>query len=138
MLSPIGRDEHARQLRHATPADRRDRLAGAADALIALHVRTEHACRSWQASIDEERRTEMLAELRSIQADAARVLTQAAETARRFGDYRDRLARALERADRDPRYVVSPAVDSYHAVWSECHDDFAMTLGREPHQRDAW
>jgi hypothetical protein len=138
MLSPTGRDVHARQLRQATSADRRERLAGAADAFMNLHVRIEHACASWQASIEDERRDAVLAELRGTQADAARVLTEAAETARRFGGYRDRLARALERADRDPRYVMSPAVDSYHAVWSECHDDFAMTLGRESHQRDAW
>ncbi len=36
----------------------------------------------------------------------------------------------MEKIEDDPRYFVSPLVDSYHSVWFECHEDFLLTLGR--------
>ena len=31
--------------------------------------------------------------------------------------------------------MVSPAVDSYHTVWFEAHEDFLLTLGRTREQK---
>jgi hypothetical protein len=49
----------------------------------------------------------------------------------RYGLYRDRFERALERVD-DGRseYVVSPSVDSIHNIWFEFHEDILTLLGR--------
>ena len=64
-------------------------------------------------------------------ARTVRIVPQArAGIVERFGRYGDRLSVALEKLDEDPRYFVSPQVDSYHTVWFECHEDFLLTLGR--------
>jgi hypothetical protein len=49
----------------------------------------------------------------------------------RYGTYRDRFARAIERVDAgQPEYVVSPTVDSIHNIWFEFHEDILTLLGR--------
>ena len=49
----------------------------------------------------------------------------------RYGTYRDRFERALERVDEgQSEYVVSPSVDSIHNIWFEFHEDILTLLGR--------
>ena len=57
-------------------------------------------------------------------------LNRAGEVSPRFTRYGERLSEALEQVETDPRFMVSPAVDSYHTVWFEAHEDFLLTLGR--------
>jgi hypothetical protein len=61
---------------------------------------------------------------------ADKALARTGELVPRFSRYGRRLGQALERIEDDPRYFVSPLVDSYHNVWFECHEDFLLTLGR--------
>jgi hypothetical protein len=138
MLSPTGRDEHARELREETTAAMRGCLTEAANRFRRVDARTEAALATWQAAIDGGRREALLSELREVYADAAWVLARAAEAVPRFAGYRDRLGRALESAEHDSRYIVDPSRDSYQTVWSECQEDFLVTLGSDHHQRDAW
>ena len=50
----------------------------------------------------------------------------------RFGDYGDRLARALDRVrSGDPDWFTRPMIDSYHTVWFELHENLLATLGIE-------
>jgi hypothetical protein len=49
----------------------------------------------------------------------------------RYGTYRDRFERAIERVDEGKaEYVVSPSVDSIHNIWFEFHEDILTLLGR--------
>ncbi len=61
-----------------------------------------------------------------------------ARSSRKFGAYADRLAASLDKAADDHRYVVSPAVDSFHTVWFECHEDYLLMLGRTREQEGSW
>jgi hypothetical protein len=55
-----------------------------------------------------------------------------AGTLERFGRYGPRLATARQRVERgEGEWFTSPAVDSYHAVWFELHEDLLVTLGKE-------
>jgi hypothetical protein len=56
----------------------------------------------------------------------------------RFGAYARRLEASLDKAATDPRFVVSPAVDSFHTVWFECHEDYLLMLGRSREQEGSW
>ena len=50
----------------------------------------------------------------------------------RFGDYGDRLARALDRVrSGDLDWFTRPMIDSYHTVWFELHENLLATLGIE-------
>lgn len=57
----------------------------------------------------------------------------------RFGPYRERLSRALERALAGESAFVSDNLDSYHTVWFQLHEDLLTTLGisREEERRRA-
>ena len=49
----------------------------------------------------------------------------------RYGTYRDRFERAIDRVDQgQAEYVVSPSVDSVHNIWFEFHEDILTLLGR--------
>jgi hypothetical protein len=49
----------------------------------------------------------------------------------RYGTYRDRFERAIERVDEGKsEYIVSPSVDSIHNIWFEFHEDILTLLGR--------
>jgi hypothetical protein len=49
----------------------------------------------------------------------------------RYGTYRSRFERALERVDQGrSEYIVSPTVDSVHNIWFEFHEDILTVLGR--------
>jgi hypothetical protein len=53
------------------------------------------------------------------------------ERVARYGRYRDRFERAIERIDQgQAEYVVSPSVDSIHNIWFEFHEDILTLLGR--------
>lgn len=138
MLSPRGRDRHADETRAAVTSEDRERLAEEYKTFLRVNDRVKRACTSWQTATDDGLRFDLLEELHEVQERVSPALGRAGEAVPRFGNYRDRLAGALERANDDPRYVVSPALDSYHTVWFECHEDFLLTLGRSRHEEGSW
>ena len=138
MLSPGGRDAHAAQAEQDVPAEIRARVLEHYKGFLKVNDVTKEVCTMWQTTSDDERRLDLLAELHEVHARAAPVIARTGEAIPRFARYGDRLAVALERAGRDPRYVVSPLVDSYHTIWFECHEDFLVTLGRTRHEEASW
>jgi DNA-binding Lrp family transcriptional regulator len=138
MVSPEGRDAHAEQAKQHVTGEVRAEILQHYKRFLEVNDPTKEVCTIWQTTSDEERRLDLLAELHALHAQASPVLASTGEAIPRFARYGDRLAAALERAGRDPRYVVSPLVDSYHTVWFECHEDFLVTLGRNRHDEGSW
>jgi hypothetical protein len=138
MLSPTGRAAYAAESRESLSNDARDRLAAEYASFLKINTRAKTACSVWQTTSDQQRRVEVLMELEEIYEHVDPVLTRCGTIVPRFGRYGARLSEALQRAPVDPRYVVSPSVDSFHTVWFECHEEFLVTLGRTGHEEGSW
>jgi len=138
MLSPAGRSAYTNQSWESVSSDARDRLLAEYRSFLQVNTRAKTACSIWQTTSDEHRRVEVLTELEEIHERVGPVLTRCGRIVPRFGRYALRLGEALKRAPEDPRYVVSPTVDSFHTVWFECHEDFLVTLGRTRHDEGSW
>jgi pyruvate,orthophosphate dikinase len=80
---------------------------------------------------DEAYDREILDRLDALHADADAWLAPIADKSPRLTGYRERLSRAVERANAgDQKYVASPRVDSYHGIWFELHEDLILLAGR--------
>lgn len=67
--------------------------------------------------------------LRPIDEKAQEVLAELAGAAGHFGDYGPRLTRAWAKFEAGgDSYLTGMTVDSYHSVWQECQECFALTL----------
>jgi hypothetical protein len=114
-------------------------VEGAYLAFLDVNGPFKELCTDWQlaAATQQSARVAFEAELEGIAAGAETALTAAATTASWFGPYAARLDNAVERLrGGDDRYLISPRLDSVHSVWSECHEDFLVTLGRERSEAD--
>jgi hypothetical protein len=138
MLSPAGRAAYTSQSWESVSNDARGRLVAEYASFLEINTRAKTACSVWQTTSDEQRRVEVLMELEEIYEHVDPVLTRCGTIVPRFGRYGARLSEALRRAPVDPRYVVSPSVDSFHTVWLECHEEFLVTLGRTRHEEGSW
>jgi hypothetical protein len=138
MLSPLGRERSEQQVRGGLDGEGLARMADHYEAFLHVNDEVKHACACWQSAASVEQQFEVLDTLARIQDEIDPALTGAAEIVERFGRYRDRLSAAIARVEDDPRFVVSPTVDSYHTVWFECHEDFLLTLGRSRHEEGSW
>jgi DNA-binding transcriptional ArsR family regulator len=138
MLSPAGREAYSSQCWESVSSDARAQLVAEYASFLQINTRAKTACCVWQTTSDEHRRVEVLMELDEIHERVDPVLARCGAVVPRFGRYGARLAEALKRAPTDPRYVVSPSVDSFHTVWFECHEDFLVTLGRTRHEEGSW
>jgi DNA-binding transcriptional ArsR family regulator len=138
MLSPTGRAAYTSQCWESVSPDARARLVAEYRSFLRINTRAKTACSAWQTTTDGQRRAELIWELDEIHEQVAPVLNRSGEIVERFARYGVRLGEALLRAHDDPRYVVSPSVDSFHTVWFECHEDFLVTLGRSRHEEGSW
>ena len=129
VLTEEGRERHAEWLAAAHSTEEREQLAGHYDGFLAVNAEVKAVSARWQ-SASETDRLDLIDRIEALHEQAAPVLGRAEDVAPRYGRYGDRLGVALERLEDDPRYFVSPLVDSYHTVWFECHEDFLLTLGR--------
>jgi predicted ArsR family transcriptional regulator len=130
VLSEHGRERHATELAEAHPPETRETLAELYDGFLALNNDVKGLAARWQHAASEDDRFELHGRLEDVNELAEKTLTHTGEVVPRFGRYARRLQVALDKIDDDPRYFVSPLVDSYHNVWFECHEDFLLTLGR--------
>ncbi len=130
MLSPTGRALHEELLAEGLDSSAKEELAGAYEGFLALNATIKEISSRWQAITDDADRFELIEEVHEVHPDALDALNSAGKVAGRFSRYGERLDEALERVESDPRFMVSPAVDSYHTVWFEAHEDFLLTLGR--------
>jgi hypothetical protein len=130
VLSEDGRERHATDLAAAHPAQTRGTLAEHYDGFLALNDDVKGLAARWQHAASDDDRFDLIGRLEDVHELADKALARTGEVVPRFERYNRRLATALERIEDDPRYFVSPLVDSYHTVWFECHEDFLLTLGR--------
>jgi hypothetical protein len=130
VLSEQGRDRHAAELAAAHPQDGRGQIAELYDGFLALNNDVKGLSARWQHAATDDDRFDLLGRLEDVHVLADRALARTGQAVPRFARYNRRLAVALEKIEEDPRYFVSPKVDSYHTVWFECHEDFLLTLGR--------
>lgn len=80
---------------------------------------------------DSEYDEKILDRLAQIHDRLEPILLTFAERSSRFTRYRDKLERALERAeDGDPAWVSDATIESYHTVWFEMHEDLLRLLAR--------
>lgn len=121
----------------------------ALDGLLPLDHRMKEIVTSWQMRefngqqiindhTDEVHDSTVLAEFRSLHADASKWLRTLVDGLPRLGAYLARLERAAGMVDGgDSAYLASPRVDSYHSVWFELHEDLIILAGRTREQEVA-
>ena len=72
----------------------------------------------------------VLDRLHTIHGEISHLLTDFAASFHRYGRYRERFDRALDRVVAGQReFMASPAVDSYHSVWFELHEELILLCG---------
>ena len=130
VLSEEGRDRHAADLAEAHPPETRETLAELYEGFLALNNDVKALAARWQHAASDDDRFDLLGRLEDTHELADKTLALTGEVVPRFAGYGRRLGAAVEKIEDDPRYFVSPLVDSYHSVWFECHEDFLLTLGR--------
>jgi len=140
-LTPDGRARHLELLQAE-----RDAAACAAEVddsyqrFLELNLELVAVCTRWQL-LDEHTLNDhsdrahderVIAELHGIDDRAQPVCAALADTLSRMASYPTRLTTALGRIDgSEPQWFTSPAIDSYHTVWFELHEDLLQTLGIE-------
>ena len=130
VLSEQGRDRHAAEIAQAHPPEHRETIAELYEGFLDLNNDVKGLSARWQHAASDDERFELLGRLEDVHDLADKALASTGEVVPRFAGYNRRLAVALEKIEDDPRFFVSPKVDSYHTVWFECHEDFLLTLGR--------
>ena len=85
------------------------------------HILNDHADADYDAKV--------LTRLMSIDESAQPLCDELATRMTRFGVYGLRLTRALDRALAGDRAYVADALESYHTVWFQLHEDLLVTLG---------
>lgn len=138
MLTGDGRERYDASLEEARTPEVVERLSETYNQFLHLNQAVKNFCAQWQETTDDATRFEIIEELGEICDNVAPSLSSAGEVVPRFGAYAQRLVDALEKAADDPRFVVSPAVDSFHTVWFECHEDYLLMLGRSREQEGSW
>jgi hypothetical protein len=137
ILLPPGLAQHEEELSAARDEDFERAVATGYERFLEVNRPMKELCTDWQMAGgggSTEAVAEELDELRGVVGDG---IDNAASVAPWFASYKDRLAGAAESfAKGDERFLISPQVDSFHTVWSECHEDFLVSLGRERSDRD--
>lgn len=128
VLTAAGRERNAAEAGAALDADSARRVEEAYTRFLALNGSVKGLCARWQFA-GEEARFDLVEELSGHHPKVEAALTETGID--RFGRHAERLTRALEQIDDDPRYFASPLVESYHTVWFEAHEDFIVSLGRD-------
>ncbi|MCK9248311.1 MAG: hypothetical protein M0P31_04955 [Solirubrobacteraceae bacterium] len=130
VVSESGRDAHAAWLRGSIDDATRERLDAEYQGFLAVNAEVKGLSAKWQSATDDAARFDITERLEEAHDRTVPALERAGAVVARYGRYPVRLAEALAKIDEDPRYFVSPRVDSYHNIWFECHEDFLLTLGR--------
>lgn len=119
-----------------------EQTSAALESLVPLDIRMKEIITSWQMReveghqtlndhSDEAYDASVLAAFVSLHEDAAAWLQPLVDRLPRLEAYMARLERAAALArGGDHRYLASPAVDSYHSVWFELHEDLILLSGR--------
>ncbi len=142
MLTADGRAECHRLVRDEAASEEVE-LLGAYRGFLGVNQRLIDACTAWQLRTvdglevpndhaDVAHDAAVVAELDAVHDVAGPVCEHLGATLERLAGYGPRLAegRARVRAG-ETDWLTSPAIDSYHTVWFELHENLLMTLGIE-------
>jgi pyruvate, orthophosphate dikinase len=141
-LSDLGEAEGASLLQADRARCGPDRALAVLDGFVPLDRRVKAAVTAWQLRdlggqqvvndhADAVYDAAVLADLATMQAQVVGWLASVDDASGRLAGYRRRLARAAAAiAAGDTRFVASPRVDSYHAVWFELHEELIRLSGR--------
>jgi len=141
-LTADGKDVGKEKIAADTARWGADNAAAALDAFLALDGRMKEIVTAWQMRVVDGTQTfndhadaaydaSVMADLAALHADASAWLRPLVAGLPRLAAYQERLERAAAAArGGDNRYVASPRVDSYHAVWFELHEDLILLAGR--------
>jgi pyruvate,orthophosphate dikinase len=115
--------------------------AAALDGFHSLDTRMKETITAWQLRdvggtqvlndhTDTRYDAMVLGRLTALHQDTSAWVSSLSAAPESIGLYLARLQRALQSARLDPRYLASPAVDSYHGVWFEFHEALILLAGR--------
>ncbi len=133
-LTPEGHARHAQEMSRMRTPEIVSGLTPPYEDFLRLNDRVKALSTSWQqlAADDAAGRWDAIEELDDVLGEAAAILIAAAGVVPRFRSYERRLASALEQLRAgDERFFTGVTVDSFHAVWFECHEDLIQSLGRD-------
>jgi hypothetical protein len=144
-MTDRGRAEDDRRLaEELADAGARPVVAQAHEAFGPLNARLLQACTDWQlrpedgdrlasnTHTDPEWDAAVLAELDTLDAELAPLVTELTSALARFEGYDARFAAALGKARAGlGEWVAGTGMGSCHAVWMELHEDLISTLGIE-------
>ena len=95
-------------------------------------------CSAWQVRpdgspndhVDPDYDDDLCEQLAALDTAVTPVLRRLSAVVERFGGYRPRLTRSLERFEGgDEAWLASPMIDSYHTVWMQLHHELLLALG---------
>jgi predicted ArsR family transcriptional regulator len=138
MLTGDGRERSEASLAQARTPEVVERLTTTYESFLDLNQAVKDLCAQWQGTEDDAARFGILEDLADLLDQVSPSLASAGELVPRFGAYAQRLSASLDQAADDPRFVVSPTVDSFHTVWFEGHEDYLLMLGRSREQEGSW
>jgi hypothetical protein len=143
-LTGAGRvEDEARAADELDEAGARAAVAHAYGEFVALNREFLQLCTDWELRsgptgpvVNDHRDAaydiEAISRLGRIDDAAQPLARRLADELRRFDGYGARLANALERVRRgEIDWFTKPAIDSYHTVWFELHENLLATLGIE-------
>jgi hypothetical protein len=138
-LTAQGLTTHAALLADEHAATDLGRIEACYERFLAMNGSVKGVCAAWQQSHDDEDELWHTADqLTQYLGRVGPSLRQAGSILPRFEIYVQRLSAATEKAtEGDARFVTDPAVDSFHNVWFECHEDYLLTLGRDREQEES-
>jgi predicted ArsR family transcriptional regulator len=138
MLTGGGREQYDASLAETRTPEVIERLSETYRSFLHFNKPVKDLSAQWQETTDDATRFGIIEDLTEICDNVTPSLASAGELVPRFGAYASRLAASLDKAGDDPRFIVSPTVDSFHTVWFECHEDYLLTLGRSREEEGSW
>lgn len=124
--------EIARRHARGTPKEASALLALYEAEFLHLNARVKRICADWQLGGQVTRTSRVIGALRQANNEAQSMLRHMALSYRRAGAYGRRLDTALARVRcGEHDFVAHPAVDSFHSVWFELHQELLHTLDRD-------
>ena len=141
-LSPDGRSAATTVIAHERATAGFADMDASYETFVALNDRFKSTIMAWQLRdvggtlvpndhADAAYDASVLSDIAAIHRDLVEALAPLAARVPRLATYRDRFARALQRAQQgERRYVAAPIIESYHTVWFEFHEDLIRLSGK--------
>lgn len=120
----------------------RDALVDVYESFLMINAEVLAICTAWQVvdvagtAVPNDHRdalydAQVLDSLRGLHGQVVPIVARLGELTPRLGGYDGRLTVAHEKISMgDTRWLTSPAVDSYHSIWFELHENLLVNLGR--------